>query len=67
MGSLVSGEFGNRYGRWIVILVGMLIQGLFFGVWPKELLWIQVISFAGLGFGMGVVDGCAPALLGAFL
>jgi len=59
----LSGSLGNRFGRWKIILIGMIIEGLFFALGPKELLWIEIISLFGMGAGMGLVDGCIPALL----
>ena len=64
IGSKISGDLGIAYGRWKVILVGMMIEGFFFALFPKDMMLVQVISLAGLGAGMGIVDGCAPAMLG---
>ena len=41
----------------------MVTQGLFFALGPKSNFPIEIVSLLGLGFGMGLVDGCAPALL----
>ncbi|GMI44762.1 hypothetical protein TrCOL_g12021 [Triparma columacea] len=63
IGSKLAGGLGNTYGRWRVVLLGMITQGIFFALGPKSSFTVEVISLLGLGFGMGLVDGCAPALL----
>jgi len=63
IGAKVSGGFGNRFGRARVIQLGMVMQGAFFALGPKDSVPVEVISLVGLGFGMGLVDGCAPAML----
>ena len=63
LGSKLGGWMGNRVGRWKTILVGMVLQGSFYALGPKSLLSVVVVSMAGLGLGMGLVDGCAPAML----
>uniref|UniRef100_A0A7S2TFC7 Major facilitator superfamily (MFS) profile domain-containing protein n=1 Tax=Prorocentrum micans TaxID=2945 RepID=A0A7S2TFC7_PROMC len=30
---------------------------------PKSLLWVNLLSFVGLGAGMGIIDGATPSLL----
>jgi len=62
-GSKIGGWLGNRFGRWKIIMFGMVIQGAFYALGPKDHLGVVAVSFAGLGCGMGFVDGCAPALL----
>ena len=64
IGSKLAGGLGNKHGRWIVIMGGMIMQGSFFALGPKDNFPIEVISLLGLGLGMGLVDGCAPAMLG---
>jgi len=59
----LAGSLGNRYGRWKIVLIGMCLQGAFFTIGPKDLLWVEFVSLFGLGMGMGLVDGCAPAML----
>ena len=63
IGSKVAGGLGNRYGRWKVVMIGMMLEGAFFALCPKSVLWVQIVSLLGVGFGMGLVDGAAPALL----
>lgn len=58
-----AGHLGNRYGRWLVIGVGLAVQGVFYAVGPKNALASEVVSLVGLGIGMGLVDGCSPAML----
>jgi len=62
-GSKLGGWLGNRFGRWKIIMLGMVMQGAFYALGPKDILGVVAVSFAGLGCGMGFVDGCAPALL----
>lgn len=61
--SYLAGDIGNRFGRWVVICGGMVTQGAFFALGPKDLLWVEFVSLVGLGVGMGLVDGTAPSLL----
>eukprot|EP00658_Telonema_sp_P-2_P011294 TRINITY_DN14287_c0_g1_i2.p1 TRINITY_DN14287_c0_g1~~TRINITY_DN14287_c0_g1_i2.p1 ORF type:complete len:176 (+),score=39.85 TRINITY_DN14287_c0_g1_i2:222-749(+) len=58
-----SGILGNKYGRWKVVMLGMVIQGSFFAMAPKNEWGVLITSIIGLSVGMGLVDGCAPALL----
>ena len=44
-------------------MAGMLIQGSFYALGPKDNFIVVIISLVMLGLGMGLVDGCAPALL----
>jgi len=63
LASKVAGGLGNRFGRYRVLLGGMAIQGCFFALGPKDVFAMEVVSLIGLGVGMGLVDGCAPAML----
>ena len=63
--SFVAGSIGNRCGRWQTVSAGLVVQGLFYSLSPKDNIWVEYISLVGLGVGMGLVDGVTPALLGA--
>mmetsp|Transcript_15243 Transcript_15243/g.28444 ORF Transcript_15243/g.28444 Transcript_15243/m.28444 type:complete len:424 (-) Transcript_15243:63-1334(-) len=63
IGSKIAGDLGNKHGRWKVVWAGMVMQGSFYALGPKDSFPIEIISLIGLGLGMGLVDGCAPALL----
>jgi len=63
IGSKIAGGLGNKYGRWKVVMAGMIVQGSFYALGPKTSFAVEVISLVMLGLGMGLVDGCAPALL----
>ena len=45
------------------LCAGMIVQGAFFALGPKTEWPVLVLSLLGTGAGMGMVDGCAPALL----
>ena len=62
-GAKISGGLGQRFGRRRVILAGMLVQGVFFALGPKDIVAVEMLSLMGLGFGMGLVDGTAPSML----
>jgi len=44
-------------------MAGMIIQGSFYALGPKSSFAVEIVSLVMLGLGMGLVDGCAPALL----
>jgi hypothetical protein len=56
---------GNCCGRWRIIFAGVVCIGLSFTVISASggHLWNICLSLVGIGVGMGVVDGCCPALL----
>ena len=63
LASAVAGWIGNKMGRWQTVAAGLVIQGTFYAVGPKDILAVEIVSLVGLGVGMGLVDGVAPALL----
>lgn len=63
--SALAGPIGNRIGQGALVRAGLLVQGLFTCLGPKSSLGANVVSMLGLGAGMGMIDGAAPALLGA--
>jgi MFS family permease len=63
LGSKIAGGLGNKYGRWKVVMAGLIIQGSFYALGPKDVFAVELVSLIMLGLGMGLVDGCAPALL----
>eukprot|EP00937_MAST-01D_sp_MAST-1D-sp2_P000292 g292.t1 len=63
LGSKLGGWLGNRNGRWKVMLWGMVLQGVFYALGPKNEMAVVLVSFVGAGLGMGLVDGTAPAML----
>jgi MFS family permease len=64
IGSKIAGPLGNKHGRHNIVFYGMFICGAFYALGPKTILWVEIVSLVMLGFGIGLVDGCAPALLG---
>ena len=58
--SKYAGDLGNQYGRANVLLFGMVQQGLFFMLGPKDLIWVEVIfdSFpsSSVSWGPFVLD-----------
>ena len=51
VGSKIAGSLGNKFGRWKVVLGGMLLQGAFFALGPKSNLYVECVSLLGLGLG----------------
>ena len=64
IGSKLGGPLGNRFGRWRICLIGMVLQGFFFALGPKTNFKAEAVSMFGAGLGMGLVDGVTPAMLG---
>eukprot|EP00811_Abedinium_folium_P034015 NODE_6934_length_1624_cov_4.641951.p1 GENE.NODE_6934_length_1624_cov_4.641951~~NODE_6934_length_1624_cov_4.641951.p1 ORF type:complete len:394 (+),score=94.24 NODE_6934_length_1624_cov_4.641951:117-1298(+) len=62
--SALAGRLGNSFGQKPVMFAALFIQGSFHILPPKTLLPMDVVSCLGLGTGMGLTDGTAPALLG---
>ena len=58
-----AGHLGQWLGRWPLTLIGLLTQGVFMALGPKEILAVTLTGFAMQGIGMGFVDGTASALL----
>eukprot|EP01060_Flectonema_neradi_P027887 TRINITY_DN3752_c0_g4_i1.p1 TRINITY_DN3752_c0_g4~~TRINITY_DN3752_c0_g4_i1.p1 ORF type:complete len:409 (+),score=48.42 TRINITY_DN3752_c0_g4_i1:27-1229(+) len=48
--------------RWYVVCGGLILQGTSFMLGPKSNLFLEVVSFVGLGTGMGLIDGTAPEI-----
>lgn len=63
LATLLAGWLGGCCQRWKVLLVGLVLQGGFFALGPKNDLWIMYLSLVGIGVGMGLVDGVCPAML----
>jgi len=59
-----AGHLANRIGLRRTVGGGLLLQGLFTALGPKNNLVVNAISMVVLGLGMGFVDGGAPSLLG---
>ncbi|CAK0881826.1 unnamed protein product [Prorocentrum cordatum] len=59
-----AGPLGNRLGRARLVRAGLLLQGLSTMLGPKSWLWVNLVSFVGIGAGMGAIDGATPSLLG---
>lgn len=59
-----AGPIGNYFGRKNAVMAGLVMQGVFMMVGPKDSLIVEVVSFVGVGLGMGCIDGTMPALLG---
>ena len=49
IGSKVAGPMGNSYGRWKVVMLGLVTQGLFYALGPKSNFAVEVISLIFLG------------------
>ena len=48
--------------RWHVVFGGLIIQGVSFMLGPKSNIFLEIISFIGLGTGMGLIDGTSPEI-----
>lgn len=60
-----SGPIGNYLGdRNLLLRLGLLIQGAFTILGPKDNIWLEFVSLIGLGVGMGIVDGSVNPILG---
>mmetsp|Transcript_36538 Transcript_36538/g.73665 ORF Transcript_36538/g.73665 Transcript_36538/m.73665 type:complete len:522 (+) Transcript_36538:95-1660(+) len=59
-----AGPLGNRFGRTVLLRVGLVVQGFFTALGPKTSSGVVAASLLGLGAGMGLVDGATPPLLG---
>lgn len=61
----LSGPIGNRLGdRRLLLLLGLLCQGVSTTLGPKNDLRLEVASLFGMGLGMGIVDGVVNPILG---
>ena len=48
--------------KWKLIRLGLVVQGAFFILGPKSSILMTKVSFTGLGFGMGTIDGICNSL-----
>eukprot|EP01064_Diplonema_japonicum_P014980 TRINITY_DN2274_c0_g1_i1.p1 TRINITY_DN2274_c0_g1~~TRINITY_DN2274_c0_g1_i1.p1 ORF type:complete len:412 (+),score=60.66 TRINITY_DN2274_c0_g1_i1:43-1236(+) len=62
--SAIVGPYMHTIGfdRHSIVKIGLVMQGAFFALGPKHGLFLNVISFMGTGFGMGLIDGTCPAI-----
>eukprot|EP00933_Yihiella_yeosuensis_P030420 TRINITY_DN24061_c0_g1_i1.p1 TRINITY_DN24061_c0_g1~~TRINITY_DN24061_c0_g1_i1.p1 ORF type:complete len:412 (-),score=56.35 TRINITY_DN24061_c0_g1_i1:88-1323(-) len=60
----LAGPAGKRIGRTQMVCIGLFLQGLFTMAGPKDVLWVEAVTFVLLGVGMGIIDGTVPAILG---
>jgi len=60
----LAGIWGNRIGRRTVVITGAVCQGIAMGLggWAANLR-VEMVSLAGIGWGMGLIDGVVPAML----
>ena len=61
---LCGGAILARLGSYRTATLALLVQGFFFVLGPKDVYLVEQISLIGIGLGMGLVDGCMPAMLG---